>query len=238
QQPGRVMPVRQRKLIALQTDGQDWWKTKPKYSPKVLIGNWLEERERLIKDVETPGRSIYRTDFIWFPDLQQVQTLKRTMMEKNEGLPTQHFFNHHEEPRSRNLVSEYDDNYNRHSYNPMLPPRCIWNGHKLAWVPKKSDFPILEPPTNYGLLEYLMEKWHEKEDGVMKSVYTISYEKPPISAFATRRPKQPAKIYDYSSNPGYLPPNIIRIMGSERVQNYLQAIEQLARDTEGRDASV
>lgn len=55
----------------------------------------------------------------------------------------QHFFTHHEEPRSRNLVSEYDDKYNRHGYNPVLPPLCSWNGRKFAWISQKSDFPIL-----------------------------------------------------------------------------------------------
>uniref|UniRef100_A0A8C3SS54 Chromosome 1 open reading frame 158 n=1 Tax=Chelydra serpentina TaxID=8475 RepID=A0A8C3SS54_CHESE len=103
------------------------------------------------------------------------------------GLPKQHLFTHHEEPSHRNLVTQYDDHYNRHGYNPVLPPLRKWNGQKLAWLPEKSDFPIFEPPTNYGLFEQLMKKWTHQEAGVMNSVYTVSYETPPVSAFAVRR---------------------------------------------------
>uniref|UniRef100_A0A663DLR1 Cilia and flagella associated protein 107 n=2 Tax=Aquila chrysaetos chrysaetos TaxID=223781 RepID=A0A663DLR1_AQUCH len=238
QQPGRGVLVRQRNMIALQKDGQDWWKIEPKYSAKVLIGNWLEERKKFIKDTGKLSSSIYRTDFICFPDHKPDQTLRRTMMEKFEGLPMQHFFTHHEEPRSRNLVSEYDDKYNRHGYNPVLPPLRSWNGRKFAWIPQKSDFPILEPPTNYGLLEHLMKKWHKKEDGVMNSVYTISYESPPISAFATCQLRQPAKTHDLPFNQGCLPQNVSRILDYEGGQKYLQAISQLVRARKARDTSV
>ncbi|XP_009323571.1 PREDICTED: uncharacterized protein C1orf158 homolog [Pygoscelis adeliae] len=227
QQLGRVALVRQRNMIASQKDGQDWWKIEPKYSSKVLIGNWLDERKRFIKDIGKLGSSIYRTDFICFPDHKPDQTLRRTMMEKFEGLPIQHLFTHHEEPRSRNLVSEYDDKYNRHGYNPVLPPLRSWNGRKFAWIPQKTDFPILEPPTNYGLLEHLMKKWHKKEAGVMNSVYTISYESPPISAFATCQLRQPAKTHDLPSSQGHLPQNDSRILAYEGCQKYLQAIGQL-----------
>ncbi|KAF1553334.1 UNVERIFIED_CONTAM: hypothetical protein FQV15_0007231, partial [Eudyptes pachyrhynchus] len=227
QQLGRVALVRQRNMIASQKDGQDWWKIEPKYSTKVLIGNWLDERKRFIKDVGKLGSSIYRTDFICFPDHKPDQTLRRTMMEKFEGLPMQHLFTHHEEPRSRNLVSEYDDKYNRHGYNPVLPPLRSWNGRKFAWIPQKTDFPILEPPTNYGLLEHLMKKWHKKEAGVMNSVYTISYESPPISAFATCQLRQPAKTRNLPSSQGHLPQNDSRILAYGGCQKYLQAIGQL-----------
>ncbi|XP_040389868.1 uncharacterized protein C1orf158 homolog isoform X1 [Cygnus olor] len=217
-------------MIASIKDGRDWWKIEPKYSGKVLIGNWLEERKRFIKPTGKLGCSTYSTDFICFPDHKPEQTLRRTMMKKYEGLPAQHFFTHHEEPRSRNLVSEYEDKYNRHSYDPVLPPLRSWNGRKLAWIPQKPDFPILEPPTNYGLLEHLMKKWHKKEAGTMRSVYTISYEKPPISAFA--------KTHGLSSRQGRHPHNIGRILDYEGSQKYLQALGQLARDRKARDASM
>ncbi|XP_074416897.1 cilia- and flagella-associated protein 107 [Larus michahellis] len=211
-------------MIASQRDGQNWWKIEPKYSTKVLIGNWVEERERFRKGTGKPGSSIYKTDFICFPDHKPDKTLRRIVMEKHEGLPMQHFFTHHEEPRSQNLVSEYDDKYNRHGYNPVLPPLHSWNGRKLAWIPQKSDFPILEPPTNYGLLEHLMKKWHEEEAGVMNSVYTISYEIPLISSFVTCQLRQPAKIHDLPSNQGHLLQTVSRILGYEGDHKYLQAI--------------
>ncbi|XP_068515067.1 cilia- and flagella-associated protein 107 [Anas acuta] len=228
--PGRGALVRQRNMIASIKDGRDWWKIEPKYSTRVLIGNWLEERKRFIKPTGKLGHSIYSTDFVCFPDHKPEQTVRRTMRKKYEGLPAQHFFTHHEEPRSRNLVSEYDDKYNRHGYDPLLPPLRSWNGRKLAWIPQKSDFPILEPPTNYGLLEHLMKKWHKKEAGMMTSVYTISYEKPPVSSFAT--------THGLPSRQGRRPRNIDRILDYEGSQKYLQALGQLVRDRKARDASM
>uniref|UniRef100_A0A8C3JET7 Chromosome 1 open reading frame 158 n=1 Tax=Calidris pygmaea TaxID=425635 RepID=A0A8C3JET7_9CHAR len=157
-------------MFALQRDGDDWWKVKPKYSSKVLLG---------------------------------------FMYVSFQGLPMQHFFTHHEEPRSRNLVSEYDDKYNRHGYNPVLPPIRSWSGRKLSWIPQKSDFPILEPPTNYGLFEYLRKKWHEEEAGAMNSVYTVSYELPLISSWANCQLREPLAIHFFvergEKNPCVIP---------------------------------
>ncbi|XP_065552904.1 cilia- and flagella-associated protein 107 [Lathamus discolor] len=220
------MLLRRRHVIASQNDGQDWWKIEPRYSTKVLIGNWLEERKRersgpaeFRKDTGKLNHSIYRTDFVSFPDHKPDQTLRRAMVEKLEGLPRQHYFTHHEEPRSRNLVSEYDDKYNRHSYNPVLPPLRKWSGPKSSWIPQKSDFPITEPPTNYGLLEHLMKKWHKKEAGVMNSVYTISYETPPIPAFATHHPRRPHKTPGLPFIQGSPPQNVSGILDYERLRN-------------------
>ncbi|KFO85023.1 Uncharacterized protein C1orf158 [Buceros rhinoceros silvestris] len=227
-------------MMALQKDGQNWWKIEPKYSDRVLIGNWLENRKRF---TQVPGNcgsssSIYRTDFIWFPDHKPDQTVRRATMEKSEGLPLQLLFTHHEEPRSRNLVSEYDDNYNRHGYNTVLPALRTWNGHKLTWIPQKSDFPVLEPPTNYGLLEHLMKKWKERDAGVMNSVYTVSYQRAPISAFATCQLSQPAKTHILPSNQGHLPQKVSRILDYEGGQKHLQAIGKLVRDRKVRGVSV
>ena len=47
QQPGKVALARQRNRIEWKKGGEDWWKVQPKYSTKVLIGNWLEERKRV-----------------------------------------------------------------------------------------------------------------------------------------------------------------------------------------------
>lgn len=83
-----------------------------------------------------------------------------------------------------------------------------------------------------------MKKWHQKEAGVMNSVYTISYESPPISAFATCQLRQPAKTRNLPSSQGHLPQNDSRILAYEGCQKYLQAIGQLVWDRKARDASV
>ncbi|KAK2521623.1 hypothetical protein Q9233_010867 [Columba guinea] len=98
-QPGGVVLVRQGNM-----DGENWWKVKPKYSTKVLIGNWVEDRARvragkiyslsytkccvsfqLVKSTAKPGSSIYSTDFVSFPDHKPDQLLRRTLAEKYEA---------------------------------------------------------------------------------------------------------------------------------------------------------
>nr|XP_005514401.2 uncharacterized protein C1orf158 homolog isoform X1 [Columba livia] len=233
QQPGGVVLVKQGNM-----DGENWWKVKPKYSTKVLIGNWVEDRARLLKSTAKPGSSIYSTDFVSFPDHKPDQLLRRTLAEKYEGLPLQYLFTHHDEPRSRYLVSEYDDKYNRHGYNPVLPPLRTWNGRRLSWIPQKSDFPIIEPPTNYGLLEYLMKKWYKKEAGVMNSVYTVSYQRPPISPFDIWQLKHPTKTRYVPSSRGRLPTSTNRILDYEGGQKYLEAVSELVRARKPREASA
>ncbi|XP_067422763.1 cilia- and flagella-associated protein 107 [Emydura macquarii macquarii] len=221
-------------MFTSQRDVQEWylpsWKIEPKYSTKVLIGNWLEERKRFTKDIGKPSNSTYGTDFVRFPDCRTDQIVRRTIMKKLDGLPKQHLFMHHGEPSNRNLVTQYDDQYNRHAYNPVLPPLRRWNGQKLAWLPEKSDFPIFEPPTNYGLFEQLMKKWPQKETGMTNSVYTVSYEKPPVSAFAIRR--RPVTTCHLSPQDGqHLPHNISASLECDRAPECHQTPEQLVGDT-------
>ncbi|XP_006127976.2 cilia- and flagella-associated protein 107 [Pelodiscus sinensis] len=230
-----------RSMLTSPKDVQEWylpsWKIKPKYSTKVLVGNWLEERKRFIKDLGKPSNSVYGTDFIHFPDCRTDQTVRRSIMKKLDGLPKQHLLTHHEEPSNRNLVNQYDDHYNRHGYNPALPPVRRWNRHKLAWLPEKSDFPIFEPPTNYGLFEQLMKKWTQKEAGVMNSVYTVSYKKPPVSAFAVRR--RPVTNYHLSPCDGQrLPHNLSASLECDGAPACHQAPEQPIRDTVALGAAL
>ncbi|XP_036074863.1 uncharacterized protein C1orf158 homolog isoform X2 [Rousettus aegyptiacus] len=106
--------------------------------------------------------------------------------ERRKGLPYKHLLTHHQEPGHRHLISSYDDHYNRHDYNPGLPPRRAWNPHKLQWLPEKADFPLLAPPTNYGLYERLKQGWLAPRAGPRESVYASSYPRPPLSALSPR----------------------------------------------------
>ncbi|XP_066493979.1 cilia- and flagella-associated protein 107 [Tiliqua scincoides] len=179
-------------------DVQEWylpsWRIEPKYSTKVLIGNWLEERKKFIRENGEPSKSVYRRDYVRFPMEVPDRTVMRRMKKKLDGLPRKYILTHHEEPSHRNLVTQYDDQYMRHGYNPILPPLRKWNRHKMAWVPEKSDYPIVEPPTNYGLFEHLLKKWNQQEQGLMNSVYTVSYTKPLISAYPERQRPDTTRI--------------------------------------------
>uniref|UniRef100_A0A7N9IBX8 Cilia and flagella associated protein 107 n=1 Tax=Macaca fascicularis TaxID=9541 RepID=A0A7N9IBX8_MACFA len=106
--------------------------------------------------------------------------------ERRKGLPYKHLITHHQEPPHRYLISTYDDHYNRHGYNPGLPPLRTWNGQKLLWLPEKSDFPLLAPPTNYGLYEQLKQRWLAPKAGLKQSTYTSSYPRPPSCALSCR----------------------------------------------------
>ncbi|XP_026541331.1 uncharacterized protein C1orf158 homolog isoform X2 [Notechis scutatus] len=126
------------------------------------------------------------------------RTVMRRLMKRLEGLPRKYILTHCEEARHRHLVTQYDDQYNRHGHNPQLPPLRKWDRHKLAWTPEKSDYPLVEPPTSYGLLEHLMDTWHRKEPEGAKSVYHSSYPKPPASAYAHRQRPDTKRILEQS----------------------------------------
>uniref|UniRef100_A0A673UN21 Chromosome 1 open reading frame 158 n=1 Tax=Suricata suricatta TaxID=37032 RepID=A0A673UN21_SURSU len=115
-----------------------------------------------------------------------------------KGLPYTHLITHHQEPSHRHLISTYDDHYSRHSYNPGLPPLRTWSGHKLLWLAEKADFPLLAPPTNYGLYEQLKRRWLTPKAGSWESIYTESYPRPPLCALSRRQhaiPVPPPRLH-------------------------------------------
>ncbi|XP_036599616.1 uncharacterized protein C1orf158 homolog [Trichosurus vulpecula] len=154
-------------------------------------------------------QSTFQKDVVWFPD-HKADHITKWYMRRIEnhlsvippgGLPKmpgyvcpskvqgprsyKNLMTHHEEPKHRNLISTYDDHFNWHGYNLALPPIRTWNGQKLVWLPEKSDFPLLAPPTNYGLFENLRKKWQEPtKTHPMNSVYTLSYVRHPVSALS------------------------------------------------------
>ncbi|XP_003274309.1 uncharacterized protein C1orf158 homolog isoform X1 [Nomascus leucogenys] len=162
------------------------WQIETKYSTKVLTGNWMEERRKFTRDTDKTPQSIYRKEYVPFPDHRPDQISRWYGKRKVEGLPYKHLITHHQEPPHRYLISTYDDHYNRHGYNPGLPPLRTWNGQKLLWLPEKSDFPLLAPPTNYGLCEQLKQRWLTPKAGLKQSTYTSSYPRPPLCAMSWR----------------------------------------------------
>ncbi|KAM6219359.1 cilia- and flagella-associated protein 107 isoform 1-T1 [Rhynchocyon petersi] len=176
------------------------WCIKPTYSTRVLIGNWLEERRKFTRAAEKTPPSIYRKDYVPFPDHRPDLISRWYGKMKGEGLPYKHLITHHQEPKNRYLISSYDDHYNRHNYNPGLPLLRTWNGHKLMWLPEPSDFPLLAPPTNYGLYEELNKRWHTTEARPRKSIYMSSYLRPPVSAMSLREhaiPVPPPRLHPH-----------------------------------------
>ncbi|XP_012329030.1 cilia- and flagella-associated protein 107 isoform X1 [Aotus nancymaae] len=174
------------------------WQIETKYSTRVLTGNWVEERRKFTRDTDETPQSVHRKEYVPFPDHRSDQISRWYGKRKVEGLPYKHLITHHQEPPHRYLISTYDDHYNRHGYNPGLPPLRTWNGQKLLWLPEKSDYPLLAPPTNYGLFEQLKQRWLAPKAGLKQSTYTSSYPRPPLCAMSSREhaiPVPPRRLH-------------------------------------------
>ncbi|KQK79390.1 hypothetical protein AAES_104323 [Amazona aestiva] len=188
---------------------QQKWQQRDKTNPqKGLLGHVAGFR----KDTGKLNHSIYRTDFVFFPDHKPDQTLRRAMVEKLETVGT------HAWGTKRSVLSLiFCPNSASIPYGicGIKPP-----GSKvLSIISNIQSFPVSEPPTNYGLLEHLMKKWHKKEAGVMNTVYTISYETPPIPAVATCHRRRPPKTPGLSFIQGSPPQNVSGILDYERLRN-------------------
>ncbi|KAK7811146.1 hypothetical protein U0070_016086, partial [Myodes glareolus] len=150
------------------------------------------------KATDHTPQCIYRKEYVPFPGHRPDHISRWYGKRRVEGLPYKHLITHHQEPSHRYLISTYDDHYNRHSYNPGVPALRTWNGQKLLWLPEKSDFPLLAPPTNYGLLEQLKQKWLTPKTGLRESIYTTSYPRLPVCALSRREhaiPVPPPRLH-------------------------------------------
>ncbi|KAM3922930.1 cilia- and flagella-associated protein 107 [Leptodactylus fuscus] len=157
------------------------WRIEQRYSNKVLIGNWVEERKKFMRSNLPVSKSCYGKDFVRFSNTAPDRIQRRYFLKRMEGLPGHHLLSHHGEPSMRNLVSQYDDHYMRRG-NSTLPPLRSWDGNSLTWAPEKSDFPSTDPPTNFGLLQEKQKLWKNQASEDLRSVYSASYRQPPPSA--------------------------------------------------------
>ncbi|XP_026880003.2 uncharacterized protein C1orf158 homolog [Electrophorus electricus] len=170
----------------MQGDSRPGWRTEQRYSHKVLIGNWLEERLQFTQECK-PLSSTYRQDFRLWTELKPDTIMRRTALRRAEGLPTKLLFSHHDPPTSQYLVSLYDESYGRRGPS-HLPAHRTWHSDKMAWVPERSDHPIHGPPTNYGLVETQRAQVGQQQVKVpVVSVYKDAYPLPPTSAFCQPR---------------------------------------------------
>lgn len=61
-----------------------------------------------------------------------------------QGLNNKLLFSHHKSDHTENLVSWYDQHYNKKErpVSDQLPEFRHWDGNRLAWEPEASDHPI------------------------------------------------------------------------------------------------
>ncbi|KAM4748982.1 cilia- and flagella-associated protein 107 [Rhinophrynus dorsalis] len=158
------------------------WKIEQKYSNKVLIGNWFDDRKQFTRSHASTFNSCYQKDFVPFPDFKPDGKLSRLHKKKMEGYPKQVLFCPHGKPKNKHLISNYDDDFERHG-NSTLPTFRSWNRNCLTWTPEHSDYPSEDPPTNFGLLQKMEKQWREQPNN-LRSVYSASYKPHPPADFA------------------------------------------------------
>ncbi|XP_056157130.1 cilia- and flagella-associated protein 107 [Lampris incognitus] len=165
---------------------QPGWKIEQKYSNKVLVGNWLDERLQFTRE-PTTANSTSRVDYRPHWDFKPDVSVRRATFRRAEGLPSKLIFGHHDTPSSHYLVSLYDESFG-HRHNCALPPLRTWHPCSRAWQPERSDYQIPAPPTNFGLLEskkHCLEK--EQSHPPPISVYRSEYQSYPLSALCQDR---------------------------------------------------
>lgn len=155
------------------------WRVEKRYQPKVLLGNWVEERQQFTKD-RYDHNTTYRTDFTKFPALQPDTIVRRKALQHNQGLNKKFLFSHHGDAYKNYTITWYDEEINKRKREPwdQLPQFRSWDSSTLSWRPERSDHPMRGPPTNFGLYEKLVGKARNAPENCgpdYLTTYTSSY---------------------------------------------------------------
>ncbi len=143
--------------------GMPAWDVKPRYDPGVLIGNWYEERRRYSK-ANIDHNSSYRTDYNPYSGISPDYLVRQNGVFLNSGVGKEHLFGHHGNKYSNNLITWYDQDYNKRSrrQSQLLPDQRDWKiGSHMAWIPERTDHPIYGEPTNWGLAQEKIGQWNK-----------------------------------------------------------------------------
>lgn len=175
------------------------WRTEQRYSNKTLIGNWCEERKQFRRGTHS-NTSTHLTDYRLYEGHKPDILTRRAALMRNEGMKKQHLFTHHGKTYSNNLISWYDEQFNNRprEEGDRLPDLRQWDGHKLAWAPERSDYPMQGRPTNFGLHDKMKRKWirelKAERRGHYHTDYGLAYSGHPPSAFPKRFASAPKHL--------------------------------------------
>ena len=88
--------------------------------------------------------STYRYDFKDVGSSKPDVIQRRKAQIRSEGLGKELLFYHHGNRYSNNMISWYDEHYNKRERdeNNKLPELRHWDSQRLSWVPEKTDYPI------------------------------------------------------------------------------------------------
>ncbi|OAF70591.1 hypothetical protein A3Q56_01687 [Intoshia linei] len=147
------------------------WKNSKRYNPKVLIGNWYEEQDKLqhnsslhrVLPVFSNAKKIRKPNCVKILLLRGKKARAGFTVQNENKL-----FSKQSMECQNNFISWYDQNFNRKSEcNQTLRE---WSPSSLKWVPEKNDLLLHENSTNYGLIQN--KKYHIESDP-----YTSEYTK-------------------------------------------------------------
>uniref|UniRef100_A0A8C9R9P9 Si:ch211-226m7.4 n=1 Tax=Scleropages formosus TaxID=113540 RepID=A0A8C9R9P9_SCLFO len=131
-----------------------------KYSNKVLIGNWVEDRLQVYTFGTTVKNRCQSID--WIPP-ESVCTL--------QGLPGKLLLGHHGAPHSHYLVSVYGETYGRQTCG-TLPTLQSW----YPIQPEKRERPALTPPMTFRPTASWCPPWPKRRSDVPAlTTYRASY---------------------------------------------------------------
>ncbi|PIK51090.1 hypothetical protein BSL78_12040 [Apostichopus japonicus] len=177
-------------------------------------------------------------DFAKYPGYKPDIMTRRAAMLRGEGLNNKLLFSHHKSDHTENLVSWYDQHYNKKErpVSDQLPEFRHWDGNRLAWEPEASDHPIRGQPTNFGLRESMKKKWEKEEAqaglGDYNTTYGTSFKDLPANSLVTTH-YSPPKALSTRMHPA----NQINKDLSLRTVNVIQTPEQVIIPTGSRLAS-
>ncbi|XP_074655259.1 cilia- and flagella-associated protein 107-like [Tubulanus polymorphus] len=167
------------------------WRIEQRYSTGVLIGNWLEDRHVFQRGLHKHN-STHRNDFKSYTDFKPDVTIRRKNLLQGDGLGKEFIFTHHGKKYSNNMISSYDEDYNKRERESWdrLPELRTWDSNRLAWVPEKSDHPMQGKPTTFACFDNLKKSWADSRQGNsgngraadLNTTYRVSYVRHPSTA--------------------------------------------------------
>ncbi|XP_059186303.1 cilia- and flagella-associated protein 107 [Centropristis striata] len=166
---------------------QPGWRIEPKYSNKVLLGNWAEERLQFTREPQAAANSTSRVDHRPHWDFRPDVCERRSALLRAEGLPSKLLFAHHGPPPSHYLVTHYEESYG-HKQTNAVPTLRTWHPDSLTWQLERSERPISGRPTNSGPPQSTKHRLEKQQSHLPSlTVYRSAYQWHPLSALCQSR---------------------------------------------------
>ncbi|XP_055016325.1 cilia- and flagella-associated protein 107 [Boleophthalmus pectinirostris] len=165
---------------------QPGWRIENKYTNKVLLGNWAEERQQFKREprLTTAPCSTSRADYTPHWDVKPDSFERRSGLQRTEGLPAKLLFAQQGSPSSHGLVTHYEESYGRKRTNalPTLQP-CHQKSSTWALHRPNTAFP------NYSSSLQLQRAHVDRVESQVPclTVYRSAYQRHPHSAFCQSR---------------------------------------------------